>query len=513
MKQISLKEHFIGLSKDSFIYGVGNAMLKILAVLTIPIFTRIFVPSDYGIINLITSITYFLSLLLIFGMDSALQISFFEYKKERKVIVSTVFWFLVVWGLLLSLICSLTAGWIAKIAFGRSNIFASCCTAGGIHFDGKILFIFAFLTAFFTLMISIAKTVFRLEFRAKIFAIVAIFQAVISSVVTIVLVLVMKEDLFGYFLGLLIGALLAFLMALIFLRKNLVFKVNTARLKEMVVFGSMMVPTSLSFYVFDLADRFFINKYWSLTELGLYSVAINVTGLISFFSVAIGQAWSPYVLKLFYEKKQIFNRFVPRVFIYYLVFFFVLSVLVTFFGRELLQVFTTSPYFGASRAIGPMALAMTFSASLQMTILGTSITRKTKYLALFSGLTAALNIGFNFLLIPKYGMVGAAWATAISYLFLTICYFITSQKFVYLQLDWQKISKLILLSIAAITLGPLTWHLSIRDNLMLKIFEALAYLGLLYLLGIIENHEIKAVKALLVQLKIFRLKKGSNDNR
>ena len=99
MKNISLEKYFIGLSKDSLIYGLGNAVLRILALLTAPIFTRIFVPAEYGIISLISSVISFLSLLLIFGMDNAIFVSYYQYKKERKEIISSAFWFLALWGL------------------------------------------------------------------------------------------------------------------------------------------------------------------------------------------------------------------------------------------------------------------------------------------------------------------------------------------------------------------------------------------------------------------------------
>src|SRR3990167_8617980 len=134
MKKISLEKHFIGLSKDSLIYGLGNAVLKILALLTAPIFTRIFLPADYGIISLIASIISFLSLLLIFGMDSALFVSFYEYKKEQKVVISSGFWFLVGWSLVLISIAIMFAGRTSQLIFETPAY--------------QTLFILAFATAF-----------------------------------------------------------------------------------------------------------------------------------------------------------------------------------------------------------------------------------------------------------------------------------------------------------------------------------------------------------------------------
>jgi len=492
MKPISLKQYFIGLSKDSVVYGFGNAILKILALLTAPIFTRVFLPADYGIINLITSITYFLSLLLIFGMDAATSVSYYQYGKEKKTIISTAFWFLFFWGILLVGLASLFTKQFSHLSFHNNSY--------------SPLFLIAFATAFFTLLISFAKLLFRLEFQAKTFAFIVIFQAVVSAALMIILVVVFKYGLAGYLGGTLIGTFASFILAFSYIlyRKTIVFKFNLVRLKEMLAYGAMMVPTALSFYVFDLSDRYFINHYWNLTELGLYSIAINIASLLTFFSIALGQAWTPYILKLYYASKKIFDQFVPRIFIYYLILFFTLALFVTIFSQEILKIFTTPKYYDSFRAIGPMALAFTFGASLQITVLGMTIARKTKFMAFYAGMTALINIGFNFLLIPKLGMVGAAWATAISYFFLTASYLFTSQKFIYIKLPWQKIFKLVLLSVIAIIFAPYLWQANFYSNLAIKLAELIIFCFLLYFLGIIERQEITSLRELL---KTFRFKK------
>ena len=492
MKNISLKKYFIGLSKDSLIYGFGNAILKILALLVAPIFTRVFLPADYGIINLITSITYFLSLLMIFGMDAATSVSYYQYGKEKKLIVSTAFWFLVIWGILLVGLASLFSQQFSSLSFHTNSY--------------HLLFLIAFATAFFTLLVSFAKLIFRLEFQPKVFAFIAISQAIISTALMIVLVVVFKYGLAGYLGGTLIGTFTSFILAFgyILVRKTITFTFNLSRLKEMLAYGVMMVPTALSFYVFDLSDRYFINHYWNLTELGLYSIAINIAGLLTFFSIALGQAWTPYVLKLYYGSRKIFDQFVPRIFIYYLVLFFSLALFVTIFGQEILRIFTTPRYYDSFRAIGPMALAFTFGATLQITVLGITIARKTKFMAFYAGMTALINIGFNFLLIPKLGMVGAAWATAISYFFLTASYLFTSQKFIYIKLPWQKIFKLVLLSVTLIIFVPYLWQADFYGNLAIKIAELISFCFLLYFLGIIERQEITSLKEVLRTFRIRR---------
>lgn len=480
MAKPSLEKYFIGLSKDSLIYGLGNAVLRILALITAPIFTRVFAPAEYGIISLVASVISFLSIFLIFGMDNALFVSYYQYKKQRKEVISSAFWFLLLWGLTIVAIASTFSQNLSEIIF-KTPIYRN-------------LFLLTFATAYLTLLINVAKTVFRLQFRAKTFALIAGLNAILSTGLMILLVVYFKKGLIGYFTGSLAGTFVSCLVALFLIRDSLQSRLSYPKLKEMLFFGAFVVPAALSFFVFDLSDRFFINHYWNLSELGLYSIGINIASLIVFFSYAMGQAWSPQVMKIYFSSRKIFHQFVPRFFVYYLLFFFILAAAISIFGQEILRIFATPRFYDASNVIAPLAIAMVFSSANQVTPIGLMIARKTKYFAFYTFLAAMLNIILNFVLIPKYGMVGAAWATAFSYLFLTIAYYLASERYIHLEIDWQKIFKLVLLSLAVILVSPLTWRFSFVINLGIKIVELTGLLFFLYLVGVIEKQEINYLK-------------------
>jgi len=493
MKKVSLEKYFVGLSKDSLIYGSGNAVLKILALITAPIFTRIFLPAEYGVISLIASVISFVSLFLIFGMDNAIFVSYYQYKKERKEVISSAFWFLLLWGLIIITLASFLSPYLAQLIF-KTPLY-------------RTLFLIAFWTAYLTLLINLAKVVFRLEFRAKTFAFIAGCNAILSTGLMIYFTYFLKLGLGGYFFGSLLGTFFSLILALYLIRRTLQFKISFSRLKEMILFGAMIVPASLSFFVFDLSDRFFINHYRNLSELGLYSIGVNIASILVFFSFALGQAWSPQVMKIYFEQKKVFYQFVPRFFLYYLIFFFGGALLISLFGQEILKIFATPSFYGSAKVIAPLSLAMVFAASGQVTSLGITLSRKTKYLAFYTGLAAILNIILNFFLIPKYGMVGAGWATALSYLFLTVAYYFNSQKFIPLQFDWSKIAKLAFVTFGIILFSSQLWRFNFGGNLAVKFAQVIGFFLLLYLLGVIEKKEIQYLK---IYLKRF-LKIGKSQ--
>lgn len=500
-KPLSLEKYFVALSKDSLIYGLGNAVLKVLAILAAPILTRIFAPSDYGVITLISSVISFLSLFLIFGMDTAVFVHYNQHKDKKREVISSGFWFLVYWDTFLVGLCILFAGPISQLIFKTHGL--------------AFYFILAFATALFTLLTNYTKTIFRMQFQAKTFAVISIVGGVLITGLSIIFVAWLKLGLMGYFLGGLIGTILKFLVALYLVRNQISFKWSPKWAKEMALYGSMLVPASLSYYVFDLSDRFFVNHYRGLTELGLYSMAVNLVGLIPFFAIALSRAWLPMVFNLYFDEPKVFHRFVPRIFIYYLIFFMGLAVFASMFGLEILKLLTVPKFYDAARAIGPLALAMVFSATVQITSISIYISKKTNLIALSAGLAAGVNILANFLLIPRFGMVGAGWATAISYGFLTAAYLWFGQKLIYLKIDWAKAIKVIILGFAFVLVIPLTWQFGLWANFGLKVAELIAFVVLLYFLGIIEKDEIQSLKKLWAMglAKVTKSRKKKSDNR
>ena len=90
------------LGKDSIIYGLGGILAKSVSFFMLPIYTRIFSPSDYGTIEMLTVISSFVGAILAMGMDSAQSMYFFKNKEEGKSaqvrLISSIFQWRLLWG-------------------------------------------------------------------------------------------------------------------------------------------------------------------------------------------------------------------------------------------------------------------------------------------------------------------------------------------------------------------------------------------------------------------------------
>ncbi|HWX74488.1 MAG TPA: polysaccharide biosynthesis C-terminal domain-containing protein, partial [Solirubrobacteraceae bacterium] len=129
---------------------------------------------------------------------------------------------------------------------------------------------------------------------------------------------------------------------------------------------------------------------------------------------------------------------------------------------------------------------------------GIGLARRTRSLIWLTLIAAAVNIALNFLVIPPWGMLGAAFATAVAYTLLFGLYYMQSQRVYYTRFDLARLIRLGVLTAAAAAVGaipiePLTLALAI------KIGVVLLFLVSLRVTGVVRPEEIGALRSVVRQ--------------
>ncbi|MBA7710048.1 hypothetical protein ES703_118976 [subsurface metagenome] len=474
--------HFWQLLKDTAVYGLGKGILIPLGLIALPIFTRVFTPAEYGVIEIVITMTALLGLFLIIGMDSASTRSYFDSSthEHKREVISTGLWFLVAWNLLVVGIMLVCSGWISSLAFSSSQ-----------YTDFLQI---AFIAVSLSLLVAYCQNTIRLHFSPWKFTVIALLNGALTIGFSILFVLEFKLGLLGYFGGILVGNVISLVPALYFIKEDFAFTFSSAKIKVMLSFGGPLVPASLAYYVLTMSARFFLLKFATVADVGLYSVAVKVSSIMLFFYMAFGLAWSPFVLKLYSASEETMKAVVRRTMKYLLIFFSLLAIFLTTFSQEVLRIFTTEPYFGAAIAIAPLCLGAVAYATTQVTALGISLSRKTKYMALFSGIAAMTNLGLNALMVPHWGILGASIASAISYTVLTLGYYSAARRLYPIGFDKGAILKICLACLLFVVIGSFM----VFDSLVLGIFVKLAFILLfvpmLFLFRIFDPQEVVYIR-------------------
>jgi O-antigen/teichoic acid export membrane protein len=281
--------------------------------------------------------------------------------------------------------------------------------------------------------------VLRNQFRAGTYAILNIVTLALMVSFSLLAALGLQMGVLGVLVGTLAAELVMLPVRILTTRDLLARRFSRAVLRQMLSYGIPLVPTSLAYWVFMTSDRILLGNLADLEQVGLYSVAVSVVNIASILILALGQAWNPHAVLAYEEDRAGAAVLFSRMLVYVLAGFGLVAVAMTTFAEELISVLAGSSFAGASAGVMPLAIGMVAYATTQVTAGGISLTGRTTYLAIFSWIAAITNLGLNFALIPAYGMIGAAVATAAAYVLLTLSYGVTSQRLWRLQFRWRSI--------------------------------------------------------------------------
>lgn len=186
-------------------------------------------------------------------------------------------------------------------------------------------------------------------------------------------------------------------------------------LRAALGFGAPKVPHGILVQALNLADRKILDLFVSRAEVGIYQLGYTFGGTVKFALSAFEPAWQPFVYSQ--ARRPEAPALLARVVTWALAAFLTVSLAVAVLGGDLLVLMTPrNPAFWSGAAIVPVvALAYAFHGAFLLGSIGIGIEKRARYYPMITAAAAATNIGFNFLLIPRFGIAGAAWATVFSY--------------------------------------------------------------------------------------------------
>ena len=473
-----MRETFLRVIRDTAVYGGGDLLVRATGFLTLPIYTRVFSPAEYGVWGYATTAIGLLGGVLALGGDSAYGRYYFSARTldERRTLTSTCLAFLALWSFGVVLLALPFSGLISRWSFGTSR-----------H---ALLFVVVLLSAPVGLIGAILGEALRNQFRPVLYTALSTASALSVIVSSLIAVLVLHWGLVGLGAGTLAGALLVLPARIWAVRELLVPHFSPSVLRELLHFGVPLVPVSIAYWVFAYSDRIVIAKLSTLAQVGLYSVAAAVTAVLALAHGALGQAWSPHAIRMYEEEPEFARAFFGRMLAFIVLLFGALCVAISAFAPEILRVVAPPSYQHAAAAVGPLCLGYLAFASTQVTALGISLAKRTIYFAVFAWISAALNLALNLALVPLWGMVASAWATAASYVMLSLAYFHISQRLWPIEYDRRRVVAASLVGIA-FTAGayPLLQTASAFRAVAASGY-VLAFLALLFALGLLQRRDI-----------------------
>lgn len=497
-----LKKILRGAGTDALKYFPVRLVPALTSLITVPLFTRLIDPADYGNFYLITSATSLTATFATAWITGSVVRFYWPHRKEDKLdeYVSTTVWSAI--GSLLS----------AAVLVGLAIVVFNDQLPDGLAALAPI----ALASLAFNYTINVLLQVLRASNRSTQYATLAVASSLIATALSVYFVWGPRLGSFGILAGVALGNLLLLPFGLRAVRQEGSISPRSfdrGVLREFTSYGFPLVPAAISTWLLVLADRYIIGIYRGAAEVGLYSVAYGLGDkIMNLIILPLTIAMAPVMVQTFEQQGQEMAQKVQTQFTRY----FAMATVPLLFGmaaagQEFMQVFTGEQYRSAYPILAIVAASILMNGLTQIAGNGVALHKKSTIMMSNAMTAGVFNVVANVLLVPRFGYMAAAYTTFASYLVLLGLTWMRSRPYMAWHLPWLDLARIagasalmylgLAFGFARVPVGAATFLAQIVTGIVLYI------VGLLVLGGVrADEREFAgdAWRAVLRKLRISR---------
>ena len=471
------------LTKDTAIYGISTMVGRFLNFILVPLYTNIFAPADYGIIQLIYAYMAILNIVFIYGLDSAyLKFASFKDIGDEKDNFSTPYIAVFSTSLIISFLIVINSE-----AIGSSLRIPS---------EYQYLIYLAAAILFLDANVVIPFLKLRLDRRAKIFSLFRVINISINIILNVYLILILHWGIEAIIISNLVASAASLLLVSVTIIKNFKLKFHSALFKRMLKFGLPFLPAGFAVMLVQVIDVPILEKLTDLKTVGIYKANYKLGIFMMLFVNMFQFAWQPFFLQNAKElnAKEMFSKILT----YFTLVGSIILVVLSLFINDLAQIkiagfsLVGSQYWAGLQIVPIILLAYLINGMYSVFSAGIYIEEKSIYVPFITGTGALVNVIANFLLIPVLSFTGAAIATLASYFVMALGYYYVTQKFFKVKYELKRIGHIF---IAVLLVGILFYYLNSIGSLLFSYKIILLILFTLYIYFVAVNrNEINLIK-------------------
>lgn len=477
-------------------------------MLLIPVYTRYLRANEFGVLSLLTVTLTLVTILLTFGLNHAFFRHYYETEDaahRRSIVGSTLIFLFISSSLLTALLCLLAPQVSAAVFSGDAS--------------RADLLRLVFLISFFETITIVPDSILRANFKSARYSALNIsafaFQLFLISYLVIAVDSSVNSVLIGRLAGVIFEAVLVFTMV----RRELSLSFSASELRGMLAFGTPLIFGQISFTLFMMIDRFFLERYASSRELGAYALASTLVSVVTVLvTVPFSQVWT--VMRFSVMKEEGAEEYYSRVLTYIVFVSMFLALGVAAIAGDALLLHALKSYWSAPTIIPLLALSAVLDSASRVLNIGITLNRRTIYAPLVIVIALVVNIGLNFLLIPRYASMGATISTLLSYAVFCALRYWASNMFFKVHYEWGRIFMIAAVGSIFIALfyasdyarGEAPTAASLYLSLLVKTLLALSFPLVLFALRFYDQRELRRLGEIWQKLS-FALKRPGMEEK
>lgn len=465
---MSSDNRYARLGRNTFLVFIGNIGSKLISLLMLPFYTRWLSVVDYGTVDLISVYVSFLTGIVTCCMTEAI----FRFPKDQPVVVQKSYFSS---GLFFSFLSFSLFG----VFFYFSDFFFQKLDVENV-FSEYSLCIYIIILINFTQ--SYVQQFARSIDKMQVYVIAGILQTIFTAFFSFIFI--PNWGVIGFVWAQILSTFICTLYLVLFIKAYRYISIkliSTLRIKSMLFYSMPLIPNSIMGWVINALNRPMIESSLGLDAVGLFAVANKFPTLISSLLVLFSYSWQISVIEEFNKSdyKEFYNRVLKMV----LLFLFFLSTLLAFSSYWLIELMAAPAFIDSWRLVPILSLSVVFFSLSIFVGANFSATKQTMHYFTTSIWGGAASILLCYLLIPFWGLFGAAVALVISHLVMLLFRLIYSWKYAPL-IGIGKYLSILLFNIVIVV------FVTFIDNLYLKLFVLLLFYVIVFYTNKVIMREI-----------------------
>ena len=404
------------LVKGVFFYGILGGLTKSISMILLPIYTRAFSPDKYGIIDTVTTVLSFLTIITMLQMEAAIGRYFYETKdvEERRQNLSTAFWTIFACSLFF-MVC------LVQMANKTSILLFDTAEFGSLFRIAAVILPCSNIFAFFVAIMRYLK-------RPILYGFCNLLQIISVLGFSILFVVQMEIGIAGAFYGQLLGySITAIAIVCIALTHKIIgFYWEKDILIRYLKFSLPLLPGVFCGWLNSYINRFFMISHLTFSEIGVFAVSLRLASVFRLFEDAVKMSWGPFLYSSL--EKENHKAVFKIVLLWSTVLVFYLVIVLSLFLEEIFTFLATREYFKGVSMTVILFLTFSINSLVQIVLIGPVITGKTYFNSILQLMGLLVNTVLLFILIPELKLFGVSLSLMFSSLTLFLSSWITTEK-------------------------------------------------------------------------------------
>lgn len=398
---------------NTAIFAVCNFTSKLLVFFMLPFYTSVMSKEEFGTADLISTIVGLLYPVFTLGIANGCMRYALDSKVDKNKVFSIGVCITIIGAILLVLLCPLI----------------TCLDVINTHL---LVFVCLYFVNIFQQLFSLFARGIQ---KVRLVGVAGVASSFIIVFCNILLLFVFHFGVEGYLWSMVISNIVSILILFIGgkMYQYLTIRKDYQLASEMIRYSVPLMPNSISWWVNHSANRLILNYYCGVSDVGMYSAASKMPSMIDTFRGIFIQAWQLSTITE-YEKKDS-NSFFEGMYRVYHYFLIMLTGGLILLSQVLGNILYSESFSMAWKTTPLLFVGILFGSLIAYYSPTYLAHKKTKVLFFSTFLGAIATIVFNFILVPNYGIVGAAVTSILSNLIIYIYLHVDSRKYMDFKVD------------------------------------------------------------------------------